>query len=181
MFKVKKKTGSPVHAYELGAKSAAEAELIALGRIRVLPDGSYELFSREATEGSGQLASPGDFFKIDSTGYPYPNARSFFVENHDRVGEDLYLQRSKVLIAWSTDEPECELVRELIGAGILRINGSDPDKYFEAEMWGAVLTAAKDAVIVFREIYDDISKVKFSFIARDEFEKTYEVIGEAAQ
>ncbi len=77
---VQKKHGKAVRAYELGAGTEAEQRMIAEGKILVHPDGSYELFSQE-TDQHGEHAKAGDFFKIDSSDQPYPNARAYFMSN----------------------------------------------------------------------------------------------------
>ena len=73
-----KNKGKIVNAYCLGQSSGMEQELIRLGRIRLLPDGAYELMSQEAKNGTGQRADAGDYFKVDEVEgvyYPYPNSR----------------------------------------------------------------------------------------------------------
>ena len=69
-YAVKEKTRC--RAWELGAGSDMEQELIRSGRIIAHSDGTYELFSQEAKEGRGQMAQAGDFFKADNQDYPYP-------------------------------------------------------------------------------------------------------------
>ncbi|MCD8022748.1 MAG: hypothetical protein LUF30_07200, partial [Lachnospiraceae bacterium] len=54
-----------IKAWQLGENSDMEKQLIATGAIRLLPDGSYELFSQEAVNGTGEIARPGDYFKVD--------------------------------------------------------------------------------------------------------------------
>ena len=91
-----------VHAYRLGYGSAMEQLLLQEGAIRRLPDGSYELFSKEAVQGRGEHALRGDYFKVDTVEgryYPYPNTREFFESNHTLVdaAQDLYEQQPKPL------------------------------------------------------------------------------------
>ena len=74
---VQKKNGKRIRAYQLGTDSAMEKQMISEGKIIVCVDGSYELFSREARQ-QGEKACTGDYFKIDSAGYPYPNKRDWF-------------------------------------------------------------------------------------------------------
>ena len=76
-----------VQAYPLGQGHPMETALIEEGAIRLLPDGSYALFSQEAVNGQGQIAYAGDYFKVDTIDgrhYPYPNDREFFLSNQDR-------------------------------------------------------------------------------------------------
>ena len=51
-----------VKAYCLGEGSEVEQLLIRQERIRLLPDGAYELMSQEAKNGAGQRAVAGDYF-----------------------------------------------------------------------------------------------------------------------
>ena len=67
-----------LQAWQLGAGDAKEAEMIAAGKIKLREDGSYELFSMEALGEKGQIAGPGDYFKVDSAGFPYPNKKAFY-------------------------------------------------------------------------------------------------------
>lgn len=66
------------------------------------------------------------------------------------------------------------------GWGKLLINEEDPDRYFSAQLWGTTLSAAKDAVIVFYSVTRDpdgkILEISFNFVARSEFDKTYDII-----
>ena len=84
------------YAWKLGDGTAKEDELLSAGRIRVTPDGNYRIMSQESEETGGELAIAGDYFKIDSAGYPYPNKREWFNENHIRISEDLYIQKSRI-------------------------------------------------------------------------------------
>ena len=59
------KTATRVRAWELGAGSDMEKEMIRVGKIIAHPDGVYEVFSQESTEGKGQMAHAGDYFKVD--------------------------------------------------------------------------------------------------------------------
>jgi len=93
-----KKTGKIVEAFELGLSSAMELKLIEECKI-VRKGDTYELFSQESQSGSGEIASAGDFFKVDKAGYPYPNAREWFLENHRHVEGDKWEQLPKKLLA----------------------------------------------------------------------------------
>ncbi len=176
------KTAVRVQAWQLGAGSAKEAEMISSGKIKRLRDGGYELYSREATGGTGQIAKPGDYFKTDSSGLPYPNEKAYFEKMHEHLEDDWYLQKSPVLPAWTAGEPWNEVIRFLLVHGMLQINENDDEHYYSAALWGTTETAAKDAVIVIHEIErndkNEITNVVFNFVDRDSFEKTYRVVPE---
>lgn len=174
------KTALRVQAWQLGAGSAKEAELLQSGKIKRRADGDYELFSREATGESGQLAKPGDYFKVDISGLPYPNDREYFERMHTRLPDGRYLQKPRTLLAWTAEEPPHEAIRFLLRQGLLQIHGDDPARYFSAALWGTLETAARDAVVVIHQVdrngQDEIVGVTFNFVARDEFNRTYTVI-----
>ena len=171
-----------VQAWELGAGSEKEQEMIRRGKIRAHPDGTYELFSQETSEGKGQMAKTGDYFKVDDTGSPYPNRRGWFLENHRHLEEDWYLQQSKPLKIWRKDDPECEEIRFLLDRKILFIHPENPQRYFSARLWGTEETAPSDAVIVFFSVERDpegnITGINFNFVVKDYFEKYYREIPE---
>lgn len=50
----------------------------------------------------GEAATIGDYIKIDGTGYPYPNEKSYFEANHRLIKGDEYEQKPVVLkgIMW---------------------------------------------------------------------------------
>ncbi|MBQ1412657.1 MAG: hypothetical protein IIY93_05645, partial [Clostridia bacterium] len=64
--------------------------------------------------------------------------------------------------------------------GRIRHREDDENAYFNAVLWGAPLSAAKDAVICFYSITRDgngvITDADFNFISRAEFEKTYDIL-----
>ena len=174
------KENRKVRAWQLGAGSEMERDMIRRGKIAFRPDGTYEVFSQEAREGTGQVVKAGDYFKVDDKGFPYPNEQSFFEENHEHTEGDWYLQKSRILKFWRKDDPECEEVRFLLERGLLGIRPEDPSRYFFADMWGTRETAPSDAVIAFyaveREPDGRIASVEFNFIVRDYFEKYYRVL-----
>ena len=91
-----------MQAYQLGSNHSVLNQLITQGQIKKLGDGRYEVFSQEALNGEtkhGQVAEKGDWIKIDSQGYPYPNKKEYFEENHRYVKGDTYEQRPKPLWA----------------------------------------------------------------------------------
>ncbi len=180
MFQIKKKTGKRVTAYRLGEPSEVLDALMESGKVKPLPDGTYEIFSQEAVNGHGEVAQPGDYIKLDSTGNPYPNSAAFFEANHRAAGNGEYEQIPQPLAAWDVNEPEGEEINFLIDEKGLTIREDDENAYFNAVLWGAPLSAAKDAVICFYSITRDkngvITDADFNFISRAEFEKTYDIL-----
>lgn len=170
-----------LQAYCLGTGHLMEEKLLNCGLIRKDPDGTYRLFSQE-TRGEGQAAKPGDYFKVDSTGSPYPNDRAFFLENHTHLEGDWYLQQAKPLKAWWNREGMGEELRFILGKGLLQVNETDPDKYYSAQLWGTTLYAPKDTVIVFSQVDRDdagrIVHVDFYFLDREIFFGTYDILEE---
>lgn len=181
MFKIIKKTGKTVDAFELGKDDNYLAEFIRQGKIKKLPDNTYEVFSLEAINGKGEIAHSGDFVKIDSNDYPYPISRAFFKSNHKYIAGKQYEQIPKELVAWNVGEPMSEEIIFLLNNKGLVINENSLDKYFTAPLWGTVESAGKDAVIVFYRIRRDdggnIIDADFNFVAFEEFKKTYDMIG----
>ena len=172
-----------VKAYPLGAGHPMEAALIAEGAIRLREDGSYELFSQEAVNGVGQTAYAGDYFKfdtIDGKHYPYPNGREWFLENHIPLGGDEYEQQNKPLLIWQFGDEVIEEVRWLVDNGRLTLKPEDPAHYFNAFLWGADLSAASDATLVFYGVDRDergaITGVNFNFVAKPEFDSSYTLL-----
>lgn len=168
--------GKTVQAYCLGAGSAMEQELIRSGKIQRSGD-TYMLFSQESVNGQGQQARIGDYFKVDGAGCPYPNQREWFRENHRHIEGDLYEQIPKALEIWMARDGENPVIRWLVEQGRLVIREEDRQRYFNAHLWGADLSAAEDAVVVFYAVQRDdageITDVDFNFVERREFERTY--------
>lgn len=179
MRKVRKKS-EVVYACQLGAGSGMEKEMIAEGKIRLMPDGNFELFSQEAVFGHGEMARPGDYFKIDNNGYPYPNQKKWFEENHRRLGADRYLQISKPLDAWEAGDDISEEIQFLLDTHKMTLHPDDEAHYFRAFLWGAPLAAAKNAIVILYRVDRDengiITDISFNFIERNEFTKTYQYI-----
>lgn len=182
----KKRKGKIVHAWELGAGSEMERLLMEEGALLRQPDGRYRLFSLEAVNGIGELAEPGDYFKVDEVEgrhYPCPNAREWFIRNHRPLGADTYEQLVRPLPVWTREDGPCDVVDWLIESGRLRIDPDDPARYYSAVLWNAPLSAAADAVLVFHGIDRDgnglIRDVSFSFVKRDIFERDYVPCDEA--
>ena len=171
-----------VKAYQLGIGSAMEQQLIAEGVIVLKDNGNYELFSQESVNGTGEVANVGDYFKVDEIEgkhYPYPNAKAWFEENHIHLQGDEYAQLNKPLLIWQATNPECEEIDYLINNGKLTIKEDDDQHYFNAFLWGADLSAAKDATVIFYSIDRDedgqITDISFNFIAKAQFEADYEL------
>ena len=83
MRKIKKKA-FPVAAWQLGTGTEKEAELIAKGLIVKKDDGTYAIFSKEATQGEGEVAQAGDYFKIGDGSQAARELTSFNID----FGED---------------------------------------------------------------------------------------------
>lgn len=174
-----------VKAYPLGAGHPMEALLIEEGAIRLLPDGTYALLSQEAINGAGQIARPGDYFKVDTIDgrhYPYPNEREFFLNNHTHLAGDEYEQVNRKLLVWQAGDDPIEELRWLVDTGRLTLKPQDPVRYFNAFLWGADLSAAADATLVFYSVERDgsgaITDISFNFVARAEFEDCYVLMEE---
>ena len=178
-----KNKGKIVNAYCLGQGSGMEQELIRLGRIRRLPDGGYELMSQEAKNGAGQRAEAGDYFKVDVVDgvyFPYPNSRAFFLENHTHVEGDTYAQKAVPRGIWQWGDELCDALGYLLERGKLRLDPGAPEHFFNAFLWGAELSAPRDATVVFYEILRDgsgtVTDVTFNFVVKEAFESEYTVI-----
>lgn len=182
--RIARKKAVQLRAWRLGEGSQMERELMAQGKIVLRADGSYELFSQEATGATGQIAAAGDYFKVDSRGCPYPNRRETFAQRHEHIEGDRYLQISKAVPIWMASDPMCEEIEYLLSRGLLHIHPEDAQRYFSAFLWGTQETAAQTAVIVFYEIERDaggaIRDIDFNFVERSEFERTYELLPETA-
>ena len=175
---VQKKDRNKVKAYRLGDDHIVIRELMEKGLLKKMEAPFWRVISQEATE--GEVARDGDYIKIDSKGYPYPNEKHFFENNHKKIGGDEYEQIPKPLLAWNIEEPECAEIQFLKEYKGLVINSENEEAYYKAPLWGDVLTAAKDAEIVFYHVsYNEHKQVldaDFNFVARDEFDHTYDVL-----
>lgn len=182
MYTVIKNKGKMVKAYRLGSGSPVIQELIKAGRICTAGDGRYEVYSQEAVNGAagGEIAMTGDWIKVDSSGFPYPNDREYFEANHRHVEGDTFEQIPKPLQAWDEKLEMCREVEFLVEKKGLMIDTESSDRRYTAELWGAREAARADAVIVFYSIsYGENGEVidaDFNFVARDEFERTYSMM-----
>ena len=170
---VMKKTDSPVRACRLGEDSPLERELLKQGLLRRLPDGGWEVFSQETGTAGGQIARAGDFVKVDGSGRPYPNSRVYFLANH-RLAEGRWYQLPKPLQAWQWGEAVPPELKELLESGRLRIEAREEERFFQAELWGTTLTAARNAVILFSR--EEGEALRFRFVARRDFEESYTIL-----
>ena len=180
MHWVMKTATKQVYAWRLGEHSAIEEQLLHSGKLVHRPDGTYEVFSYEATGAVGEVAQPGDYFKVDNTGCPYPINRESFERTHRQIGDDLFEQLAEPLQAWTSEEPISEEIDYLMKEKGLELHPETPDQFFRAPLWGTLLTAAKDAVLVFyhtnRDKSGKINDADYNFVARTEFNMTYRVV-----
>ena len=177
MRNVIKKENAKVIAFQLGQGSQLEHTFRNSGKVLRISEEAFEVFSQEATGVHGEIAHVGDYVKIDSAGFPYPNKRDFFEQNHRLVGENEYEQIAKPLIAWCFGDPVDEVISFMIQQKGLVIDPRHAEKCFNAPLWGTMLSAKADAVIVVYRVDRDeaghIVDVDFNFVAREEFVKTY--------
>lgn len=183
MFIIKKRQGSIMEAFLIGEEGEVVRTLIAEGKIKKCPTG-YEVFSRETLENDkkqGEKARKEDYIKIDEAGYPYPNTAEYFRENHRHIKANYYEQVSKEILAWksgmSEEEKEIRFLKEKKG---LIIHHDNFEKYYIAPLWGSILSAPEDAIIIFYRIdkneQGEILDIDFNFCARKEFDANYDVI-----
>ena len=173
-----KREAPPATACCLGEGSDLERELLAHGLLS--RDGEdYRVHSREAAGETGQLARRGDFVKLDAGGFPYPNARVDFLQNHRRTPAG-WVQIPVPCEAWAYGEPGSEALRWAREHGGLTLHADDPARFYRAQLWGAALSAPRDAVLVFYRIERDengaITGVRYNFVAREEFDKSYRIV-----
>lgn len=64
----------------MGEENCVIDTLILQGKVKRLSDDSYEVFSQEVVQEHGEVAFKGDYIKVDSDGFPYPNNADFFVQ-----------------------------------------------------------------------------------------------------
>ena len=137
------KTKQPiVKAWQLGQQSRMEQRMIREGKIRILGPERYEVFSQEALGKSGEIAAAGDYFKVDNAGFPYPNEKAYFEENHIHLGGEDYRQIPRPLKAWLLGDPVTEEIDFLLRFRELQITPEQPAECFRAPLWGSILTAA---------------------------------------
>lgn len=174
------KTVTRVRAWELGAGSDMEKEMIRRGKIIAHADGTFEVFTQESTQGRGQIARAGDFFKVDERDLPCPNEREFFLQNHQHLEDDWYIQDAHPLKIWRLGDPEGEELRFLLDNGRLSIHPENREHCFSAHLWGTTETAAADAVLVFYRVQRNpegtVIAVDFNFVDAGYFSSHYRII-----
>lgn len=180
MFQVKK-IAPRAAAYRLGEDCEELQALINRGLVIPREGGYYEVFSQEAVRSGaehGEKAWPGDYVKVDGSGYPYPLKAEWFEANHRRIRDHEYEQIPEALSAWDAGEPMCPEIRYLIEHRGLVIRPDDFDRMFTAPLWGTVESAAGDAVIVFYSLTyaedGSVADAVFNFVAGEEFLASYE-------
>lgn len=175
------KRSFPVKACRLGENSALFDKLVQDKKIICDSSGNYRILSFETDQVNGEIAQGGDFVKVDPKGGVYPNKAEYFLQRHIRIGEDLYMQKEQRLPAWDAQEPMSDEIAFLIEKKGLVIDRQSRDRYFSAPLWGTMLYAARDAVIIFYSITRDgnglITDASFNFVKREVFAQTYERIG----
>lgn len=76
---------------------------------------------------------------------------------------------NKPIYIWQASDSGCEEIDYLINNGKLTIKEDDDQHYFNAFLWGADLSAARDATVIFYSIDRDevgkITDISFNFIA----------------
>lgn len=181
MARIQKIAGKKVNAYELGNGNAMEAQMIAEGKI-TLEDGIYYLRSTEVVNAGtkGQQAVAGDFFKIDSEGNPYPNAREWFLQHHKvlDVSANEYEQIPQPNEAWFYGEPITDAVQYCLDHELVKLNDEDPQNYFGAMLWGEWLTAPQNAALMFYSVTREngvVTDVDFNFVIKEEIDKNYRI------
>ena len=183
MFKVKKKitAAKEVAAYRLGEEQEVLKCLMDEGKLVEKAPGVFEVFSREAVNGTGEIAYAGDYIKVDVSGNPYCNTAEFFEKNHIKTGENQYRQIPAVCDAWTAQEEMCEEIRYLIREKGLALDEASEEKYYTAPLFGTMESAGRDAVLVFYRIdrgeQGEIQDADFNFVARDIFDAAYDIIG----
>ena len=182
MYTIIKDKGKMLKAYQLGSGNKVLDKLIVEGKICDNGNGQYEIHSQETVKSTigGEIAFVGDYIKIDSGGYPYPNNKEYFEKNHRHIEKDIYEQIPRPLQAWDTKLAMCQEIIFLIEKKGLTIHETSPDQYYEAELWETKEVAAADAMIVFYSIsYDKEGNVldcDWNFVERNEFNKIYSII-----
>lgn len=183
MIDIIKKHGKIIQAWRLGEPSLEISNLIQERKIIPLPDGCFEIMSREAFSGGsghGQIARRGDYVKIDNGGFPYPNDAAFFEANHVKIEGNRYEQIPVPLKAWTIDQPICPEIIFLQKNKGLIIRPDDFEHTFTAPLWGTVESAPGDAIVVFYSISyakdGAVADADFSFVVREEFEKSYNIL-----
>ena len=156
-YAIKKNTKR--QAWEFGAGSDMEQKMISSERIIRHPNGLYEVFSKEATEGKGQMAHTGDYFKVDEEGFPSPCERDWFQKNHEHLEADWYLQKAKPLKIWRKGDGESEEIKFLIDNGALTINEEEARNVRQMFDYAFANYSSQEVVVGNQTILEKKSKV----------------------
>ena len=174
-----KKSKKLVEAYELGKNTAVELHLISTGKIIKVDANQYRLKSGESTD-EGELATSGDFFKIDGAGNPYPNKRQWFLKNHRHIKANTYEQIITPVKIWKADSSLTEEIEWLIHNKLLKLNPEDNTRYFNAHLWSSDLSAPRNAIVVLYSVKRDaeqkITSIDFNFVSHKHFQENYTLI-----
>ena len=190
-----------VKAWELGAGSLIERDLIAEGAIRPEDDELYRILSRErflqetrfAQETPvGTFAEKGDFITVNTVNgkqYPCLNQRKYFMETHQHIEGNEYDQRSEAVGVWFFGDPvspELQYISKYnILSAVLRhmIAGNrfwllTSDAFIGISPVRAIeLYFGDKATIIFynvkRNETGEIVDLDFMFIERDAFNRDY--------
>ena len=178
-MKFARKRPVSVKAWQLGRGSSTELLLLQEGRLRLTADRHYELLSQESGS-TGELAEYGDWFKIDGDGFPYPNKAAWFSAHHRHIKDDLYEQISEPLPVWFAGDAPTPEIEWLLHTERLTLKPEDEAHYFNAFLWGAPLSSPIDSALVMyavdRDEQGSIIDISFNFVARSEFDRTYEMV-----
>ena len=114
---------------------------------------------------------------MDGVYYPYPHSRAYFLNNHTHLERDTYEQKAVPLAIWQGGDDPCDAIEYLLEQGKLTLNHEDEERFFNAFLWGADLSAPRDATVLFYDIFRDtsgaITDVSFNFVVKEEFERSY--------
>ena len=176
MYKVRKKIGKLIKAWQLGQNSDMEKRLLAEKKI-TREDGIYRLMSLEAVRGGGlgEVAAAGDWFRIEERAdqaYPYPLNADYFSSNFRKLkSTDDFEAIPKILDAWFAEEPVSQEVRYLLDAGKLILT----DDNIIGLIWGTTLSAPKKGSAI---IFYSVSRLPSGEIlaVAQAFQRDYEVL-----
>lgn len=164
--------GPLIRAYKLGSASGMEELLTANGLITRTEE--------EYTFADGSTAVSGDYFTMESTDegpQAIPVDGSWFEHFHKALGGDLYQRIVSPCRIFEFGDPEFEEITFLLDTDQIFLDEEDDARYFNSDLYGMCISAAKDAVIVihdtWRDAQDRIVEVQFGFISREEFEQNY--------
>ena len=170
-----KKFNMRVKAFELGKDTPIEKEFIASGKI-IKHREYYEIFSKESGQ-TGQFARIGDFVKIDNDNDPYPNKREDFLSQHNHIEGYYYVQIPRELLSWTYEDDRDDIIKYLLKTKKLLLDIDSENSFYQAKLWGTILTAKKDDIILVYNVTkadEKIISVDFNLVDKGEFNLTYE-------